>query len=347
MSSEIKIGILALVTIAVSLWGYKFIMGRNLLKPSNQYYVEYQNIDLLKKATDVTVNGFPVGVVADIYMKPNDPDKKIVVVLDLNKGIQIPKDTRAVIASTSFMGDKSITLKYDKPCSGPDCASSGDYLQGEVQGFMSYMMGGDGSIDSYMASIKSAFSDMLDTLNQQMLSENSGTVLSASLKDLRQTLANLESGTAQLDAIMRQSGGNINNTMDNVDAITGNLKKQEAVINTLLGNVSTMSTQLREADLKKTLEEVKATVSRLQSTLATTEEAIDHVNGIMTKVNAGEGTLGKLLTNDELFLDLTSMSNRADSLLNDFQARPYRYMPLKSRNRVIRFDKLDAAQSNQ
>jgi phospholipid/cholesterol/gamma-HCH transport system substrate-binding protein len=346
MSSEIKIGILALVTVAVSLWGYKFIMGRNLLKPSNLYYVEYQNIDLLKKATDVTVNGFPIGVVADIYIKPNDPDKKIVVVLDLNKGIQIPKNTRAVIASTSFMGDKSISLKYDKPCSGADCAVTGDYLQGEVQGFMSYMMGGDGSIDQYLASVKSAFSDMLDTLNQQMLSESSGSVMAASLQDLRKTLANLESGTAQLDAILRQSGGNLNNTMDNVDAITGNLKKQEQVINTLLGNVSTMSTQLREADLKMTMEEVKTTISRLQSTLASTEEAIGSVNGIMTKVNAGEGTLGKLLMDDGLFLDLTSLSNRADSLLFDFQARPYRYMPLKSRSKVIKFDKLDAVQHN-
>lgn len=345
MSSEVKIGILAVVTLAVSLWGYKFIMGRNLLRASNLYYVEYPSVDLLKKATDVTINGFPVGVVADLYLKPNDPEKRVVVVLDLKREIQIPKNTRAVIVSTGFMGDKSVMLKYDQPCTGEDCAQSGDYLKGEVQGFMSYMLGGDGSLDTYMASIKNGFSDLLDTLNKQLLSDESNTPLAESVQDLRKSLANLESATNELDQLMKRSGGKIDGTLGNLNAITGNLDSKEKEINTLIDNFSTISTQVKEADLQQTLSEVKTTVVRLQTTLAGAEESLAGVNGIMGKVNAGEGSLGKLLKDDALFNDLSGLSSRADSLVNDIQTRPYRYMPLKSRRKVKRFDRLDALEN--
>lgn len=345
MSSEVKIGILAVVTLAVSLWGYKFIMGRNLLRASNLYYVEYPSVDLLKKATDVTINGFPVGVVADLYLKPNDPEKRVVVVLDLKREIQIPKNTRAVIVSTGFMGDKSVMLKYEKPCTGEDCAQSGDYLKGEVQGFMSYMLGGDGSLDSYMASIKNGFSDLLDTLNKQLLSDESNTPLAESVQDLRKSLANLESATNQLDQLMKRSGGKIDGTLGNLNAITGNLDNKEKEINTLIDNFSTISTQVKEADLQQTLSEVKTTVVRLQTTLTGAEESLAGVNGILGKVNAGEGSLGKLLKDDALFNDLSGLSSRADSLVNDIQTRPYRYMPLKSRRKVKRFDRLDALEN--
>ncbi len=342
MSREIKIGLLAITTLALSLWGYKYIMGRNILKRSNLYYVEYAQVDMLKKATDVTINGFPVGVVADIYMKPNDPERRIVVVLDLNKDVQIPKDTRAVIAATSFMGDKSVILKYERPCSGPDCAQNGDYLKGETQGFVGYMLSGDGSFDAYITSIKQVFSDLIDTLNQQLLSAESNTPLAKSVQDLRKSLANLESATNQLDGILQRSGGKIDGTLSNLQSITGNLKRKEPQINALLDNFGTVSTQLKEADLKKTMEELRSSVSALKTSLQTTEKTLGSVQTLVQKVNTGEGSLGKLFQDDGLYYDLSQMSNKADSLITDIQSRPYRYMPLKSRRKVKKFDRLDA-----
>ncbi len=346
MKSEIKIALLAIVTLAVSLWGYRFIVGRNLLKPSNTYYVEYAYVDLLKKATDVTINGFPVGVVSDIYLKPNDPEKKIIVVLDLNKDIRIPKDTRAVIVNTGFMGDKSLMLKYEKPCSGEDCAKNGDYLKGELQGYMAYIMGGEESIDAYLGSIKAAFADMLDTLNREMLNEQSNSPIALTVKDLRKSLANLESATAQVDALMRRSSGKIDGALGNLDAITANLDKQEPQINAMIGNLSAVSTQLKDGNLEQTLAEVKTTLTKLQTALSSAEQTLGSVQTAMGKVNSGEGSLGKLLNDETLYKDITSLSGRVDSLMTDFQQRPYRYMPLKSRSKVKKFDRLDAQSGN-
>jgi phospholipid/cholesterol/gamma-HCH transport system substrate-binding protein len=37
------------------------------------------------------------------------------------------------------------------------------------------------------------------------------------------------------------------------------------------------------------------------------------------------------------------MSQRIDSLVSDFQAKPYRYMPLKSKRKVEKYDKQEGA----
>ena len=71
MSNETKIGLLAIIAIALSIWGYKFVRGKNILVKSNIYFVEYTDVDQLKTSSPVLINGFQVGVVADIYLKPD------------------------------------------------------------------------------------------------------------------------------------------------------------------------------------------------------------------------------------------------------------------------------------
>ena len=44
MSNEVKIAILAIAALGLSYWGYKFILGKNVLVNSNIYYVEYDDV---------------------------------------------------------------------------------------------------------------------------------------------------------------------------------------------------------------------------------------------------------------------------------------------------------------
>jgi phospholipid/cholesterol/gamma-HCH transport system substrate-binding protein len=62
----------------------------------------------------------------------------------------------------------------------------------------------------------------------------------------------------------------------------------------------------------------------------------------MSSVKDGKGTLGKLMTDDAIYERLNRASLAADTLLTDLQERPYRYVPFKSRKRVLKFDRKDA-----
>jgi phospholipid/cholesterol/gamma-HCH transport system substrate-binding protein len=338
MSNEVKVGLLAVVAIALSFWGYKFIMGKNVLLKSNLYKVYYPNVDRMQVGTTIVINGVEVGNVASVRLL-DDKNRTVEVMLDLRKGTQIPKNTTAVIISTGFMGGKAVVLEYDQPCSGPDCAESGDTLQGELRGLVGSMLM-ESQLESYMDIIRTGLEAVIDTLNSQLL-KDTDSPLGNSLQNMEAALANLNSASGQLDGLLRSSSGSIDGTLRNLNSVTGNLKENNQKINSILANTATLSNQLAAGDLEQTLKDVNDAIAGLRATLASADEALSGVSTMVGSIKSGEGSLGRLLTDEQLYDDIKGLSQRADSLVTDFQDRPYRYMPLKSRRKVKRFDRLD------
>lgn len=340
MSNETKVGILAVVIIALSIWGYRFIQGTNLLSASKIYYVEYDNVNMLKEATPVVINGFRVGVVRDIYLKSDDQER-IVVVLETDKDINIPKDAVATITSTSFMGGKAIQLLYEKGCVGPDCAKSGDYLQGSTLGMLGSFISEDDA-NAYVNIVRDGLQDVIDTLNYALLSDESNSPLAKSIKDLSSTLSNLKSTTFQMDGLLRKSSGNIDGTLASLASITGGLEAKNDNIKHIIDNADSLTTQLAEANLRQTIGQVNAAIDTLKLTLTTANKAIDGVSGVLAKLDEGQGTLGMLLKDEKLYYNLNDLSRQTDSLFNDIQDRPYRYIPFKGKKKVKKYDRQDA-----
>jgi len=341
ISKEVKIGLLALVAIALSFWGYKFILGKNLLVKSNYYQVVYATVDGLRVGTAVRINGVPVGSVSSIELMPEDVNKKVLVLLDLRRDIKIPKDTRAVIMNTSFMGDKSIDLQYARPCAEGDCAETGAFLKGETLGLLGSMLGKDDAKD-YVDILKTGLQELIDTLNHQLLSDDSNSALAKSMRDLQGTLANLNSATGRIDGLLAQSSGKINGTLTNFNSLSATLAGKKDQIGGIIDNTAAMTKQLSEAELDKTLAEFSAAVTNLKATAASADKALNNISSLVDNIKEGDGSLSKLIRDDELYNNLNQLGARADSLMNDVQDRPYRYIPFKSRNKVKRMDKLDA-----
>ena len=344
MSNEVKIAILAIAAIGLSYWGYKFIIGKNVLVKSNLYYVEYSDVDELMMGTSVTVSGVRVGSVANIDLMKNEYGR-VLVTLDLTKDMKVPKDARAVLLPKGFMGGKVIKLIYDQPCEGADCAKSGDYLQGQTWGMVESMLGEDG-LEGYMEVVKDGLGEVFDTINATLLGSESDSPIANSVRDLNSTLSNLKSTSHQLDIVVRQSSGKITGTLTNLHSLTGTFEEKSGKIGSIIDNADELSNQLAESDLKQTMEEVNASIASLKSTLNAAEQTVQGLNGIIGKINQQEGTLGKLMGDDQLYQNMSSLMYRLDTLANDIQEKPYRYMPLKSRKKVKRFDRQDAANGN-
>jgi phospholipid/cholesterol/gamma-HCH transport system substrate-binding protein len=102
ISNEFKIGLMAIVVIILSVWGYKFLRGKNLLNPTNNYFVRYDNIDQLAVTSAVLIRGMNVGTVSAVEL--DDDMTTIIATIDIKRGIRIPADAEEVIVSTGLMG---------------------------------------------------------------------------------------------------------------------------------------------------------------------------------------------------------------------------------------------------
>ncbi|WP_233188550.1 MlaD family protein [Tenacibaculum sp. SG-28] len=132
MTRELKTGIVAVVIIALFIWGYNFLKGQDIFSANSRYfYVEYNDISGLNVASTVTINGLKVGKVDEILLSSN-PSKKgqLLVKITINSDFKFTKNSVAKIYPASLMGGKNIAII---PSYTGVEAVSGDYLNGEVE----------------------------------------------------------------------------------------------------------------------------------------------------------------------------------------------------------------------
>ena len=132
MSKELKTGIAAVLILCLGYWGFHFLKGQNLLEPDSRvFFIEYDNIQGLNKASSVSINGLKVGKVSEITFNTDSLKRgKLVVKISLDNDFEFSKNSVAKIYSTSIIGGESLAII---PSYKGDVAISGDYLKGEIE----------------------------------------------------------------------------------------------------------------------------------------------------------------------------------------------------------------------
>lgn len=340
MRYEVKIGILALIAIGSAFWGFKYIQGSNLFSDSRHYEVHYANVGGLTVGTPVQISGVTVGSVSNIFLN-QAANNRVEVTLDVDDDINVPKTARAYITADGVLGGKIIMLYFSAPCLGTgDCAQEGDLLTGATMGMLASFLGGDPEAD-FTKDLKDQLSSVVDSLRYELFSPESENPIARSTQDLALTMENLKRTTASLELLLDRNSGQINATMGNLASLTGALADKQQAITGIIDNAENLSGDLAALELEQTVGEINTIVTQLRNTLGEADAAIGGVANVMDDVRSGKGTLGKLLTDDAIYNRLDEASRAADTLFTDLQERPYRYVPFKSRRRVLRFDRKD------
>jgi len=329
MSREIRIGLLAVVAIGALIWGYKFLLGNNILKRSDTYFVEYGNVDQLKVSDAVSINGFQIGTVQDIYLKPEDL-QTVVVILNIKGNIKLPKNTIAELYSTSVMGGRAINLEYEGVCES-DCLPSGSQLQGREFGLLGSLVK-PGELDSYVATVQEGIGGVMDSLNAH-LSEDASNEIGKTFHQLQQTITNLNQTTSQINHLFSQSSSKLVDILENLASVTTNIQSNNQEIAGLLKNTNTITNQLASAQLDTTILRTNRTlgstgdaIGSLKETLDKADQTFAQLTQLLTQINKGEGTLGGLAKDQALYDNLTSLSENIDFLLQDVRLNPKRYI---------------------
>jgi len=327
MSRETRIGLLVAVALAVFILGFKYLKGQNVLSSDYLFYAEYSDVDQLLPSNPVLKNGLEIGKVRDVYMKADDPSK-IIVEMNVNGDLNIPKNTKAIIISTGMMGGKAILLDYNTVCGGADCAQSEDYLIGESKGLIGSLIGDPSDAKAYVDVMTDGVTSMVDSLSENV---DSTSEIGKTFASLQATLNNLEKTTTRLDRLMANSTGSLEQTLRSVESLTSNLASNNAKITGILANVDAMTANLNKADLGKTVGIANSTLEEMKKVMKSADDAVVKLSSVMDKANSQEGSLGKLLNDKELYENLNQVSKSITLMTSDIRVNPQRYRRILSK----------------
>lgn len=302
----IRIGVFVVLVVALSIWGFYFLKGSNIINKKNSYIVVYDDIEGLSVSSPVLIRGLKIGQVSDIHFS-NDTYDSLIVELLVDNDIRIPRGTVARIYSSDLMGSKSIQLIVSDSLT---FLAPGDRLHPDVEENLKeqvklQMLPLKKKAESLMGSMDSVLA-----MVEYIFNENTKQNIRTSILSIRRTFENLEHSSRNIDSIV--SNGNVTSIMQNIEGITRNVKKHNKEISNILENLSSFSDTLVR--------------SQLSTTLQKTNLALVEVQSIANKINQGQGSLGMLLNNDTLYRNITNVSADLDSLLIDIKENPSRYI---------------------
>jgi len=278
------------------IWGLNFLKGRNLFTSSRQYFAVFDNIGGLKKSSVVSTNGYAVGLVSDIFFKKGDVNKIVVEILVENQ-FKIPKNTIVEIYGADLMGSKAVNLILGD---SPKFAVENDTLLSQFGGDLNTL------VSKKLMPLKDKAENLIVSIDSVM------NIIHHTFTP--ETQQNLRRAIAALEGLIITEKQKISKILDNLESISQNFENSNKSITNLVNNLSTVSDSLAAANLKKTID--KASI-----TLTQTSE-------ILTKINTGKGSLGKLVNNDSLYLNLNKTIQDLDSLIVDLNNHPKRYVHL-------------------
>ncbi len=128
ISNEVKVGVVALVTIVAFIWLYNFLKGKDYFSSTAFYYSVFDKVGGLAESSPVEINGYKVGVVQSIDFI-DETSGRLLVKYSVSKDFKLPKGTVAEIVPVSIIAGMKVQFVYGNK---PGFYNYNDTIPGEL-----------------------------------------------------------------------------------------------------------------------------------------------------------------------------------------------------------------------
>ena len=297
-SNEARIGVGVLAAAVIFIVGVVYLRGIDLRSKQYALKVFYRNVNGLKGGDVVTVAGLAIGRVESMSMI----GRGIGVNLSIQTKVHLPKDSKAILKSETIMGGKFIEIS---PGIDTVMLANGDSLAGLYEADLS-------ELTATLSPISSNVLGILENVNS--------TFDEPTRRRIQKIVLDLERSSTGLSAVIRAGGKSADASFAEVTAFSRDLSRFARTLDTIAAaerwNIDTSVTSF--AQWSRNMNRVSLKL----------ETATESLNGVLGRIQNGEGTLGKLVKDDRLYDHMDSLSMNLNLLVKDLRENPGRYVKL-------------------
>lgn len=302
-SKELKAGVITLLAIVGFVVLFQFMKGKSLFTTDNIFYAKYDNVEGLAQSSAVSINGLKVGQVDKIIpLTSKDGKINFVVKITIDDKFEFSKNSSLEIFEPGLMSGKEmrVNLMYGGPT-----AKDGDTLKG------AFKLGTLGSLSSQVGPVKDQLQVVLHRVDSLMANANL-LVDAQNRAEIKALLSNLNKTVGALQT----TAGSVNSLVGHNDP-----KLQKVLDDASLTMQSGKVTLDKYGNLAQSID-----TKQLNATIANLDATVGKLNQVIGGIDKGEGSLGKLMKDDQLYNNLNSASSNLNTLIEDMKANPKRYI---------------------
>ncbi len=299
--NEIKVGITALLIILSFIWLYSYLKGQNLFTSTKTYWVVYDEVNGLAESSPVEISGYKVGIVQGIEFL-NDGSGRLLVGLSIDKHASIPEGSVAEITTATLIAGMKIQMIFG---SGQEFYANGDTIPGRLAvSIIDKLEGELGPLKSKISDMMTEIDSLISSLNQIMDPEFRS--------DTRKLMANLSNSTQSINTLLDSRKSDLDDAIKGMAQFSAALGESSKDISSTVKNLEAITDTIANSGLQESLLNLRTT--------------LNNASALAEGLQEGEGTAGKLMKDDSLYINLNRSVESLDKLLIDLKENPKKYV---------------------
>jgi len=302
-SKELKAGLIALLAVVGFVVLFQFMKGRSLFTTDNIFYAKYDNVEGLTQSSPVSINGLKVGQVDKIEpVTTKDGKIHFIVKITVDDNFEFSKNSSLEIFEPGLMSGKEmrVNLAY-----GGATAKDGDTLKGAFKlGMMNSLSSQVGPVKDQLQVVLHRVDSLMSNANQIVNAQNREEI-KALLNNLNKTVGALQNTAGSVNSLVNNNDPKLQRVLDDASVTmrTGKVT---------LDKYGNLAESIDTKQLNQTIANLDATVAKL--------------NNVVSGIDRGEGSLGKIMKDDQLYNNLNAASTNLNALIEDLKANPKKYV---------------------
>jgi phospholipid/cholesterol/gamma-HCH transport system substrate-binding protein len=329
-SNEFAVGLAVLAALALVIGGALWLSETDVNQKHASYKARFRTVGGLGVGAPVTLRGVKVGRVEAIRLVENE---WVETDFSIDRSIELPEKPAAVSASASLFGEWSANIIPFEPLpTDPiirEALIESDQAGGDA--WPGATLPDIGQLTAQASRIAGDVGDITQRIGQAFDS--------TALKNMQQSVKDLAAISGRLVTFANAQTDRIDRVSQNVastsDAFAGVARTFQGAVARL--DTATSDNQLKEildnsrgssADLRHAAADLRSVIAAARANETSLIRVLQAADSLMTKIQAGTGTLGMLASDSTLYRETTRTVIQFRELLTDIQAHPKKYLKI-------------------